>query len=343
MNVFKYHISFSQSLQTSKVSFQFRKGLLFFYQHEGGLFAGETAPLPGFSNESLHDVMAEYGAGFKPKTWNEKNLDECVENARFPSLRFGLDSLRMALFHKKRFHAKKVRLKVNALISLAANNLLGLFNLYYRAGYRVFKCKIGMDLETEISQLEHLMHHFPEALFRLDANGALEFDQLEMLYSRLPKHRMDYIEQPFSDTDPKLPDLLARAKHIPIALDESARTISDIQNIVTFGLAKTVILKPMLIGSFSEIEAMISLCNQHGIRTVISSTLETAIARNHMAFLAAALAPDETHGLATGHLLSFDFSIWYPTIEKGFLQFQNPPFPIRLHTLSNHSCLQQIA
>lgn len=319
-----------------------REGLLLFHCREGQRFAGETAPLPGFSDETLDEVISECFAFLQQGSPADIPLHHLVKTLRFPSLRFGLDSLYTALFRTRQYQSKKVRLKVNALISLTANNLLGQFNLYYRAGYRVFKCKIGMDLEKELPKLERLMYHFPQALFRLDANGALELNQLKTLFARLPQQQIDYIEQPFPSAHPNLPDLLAQVKHIPIALDESARTISDINTIVEFGLAQAVILKPMLIGSFSENESMITLCKKHGIRTVITSTLETAIARNHMANLAATLAPDETHGLATGHLLSFDFPIWYPTIEKGFLQFLNPPYPIFPHTLSDQSWLNKL-
>ncbi|MDZ7680582.1 MAG: hypothetical protein U5J63_02445 [Fodinibius sp.] len=54
-----YQLLFNKPLNTSKGSFEHREGLILAFQGHGQSFYGDAAPLPGFSDETLDDVVSQ--------------------------------------------------------------------------------------------------------------------------------------------------------------------------------------------------------------------------------------------------------------------------------------------
>ena len=170
------------------------------------------------------------------------------------------------------------------------------------------KVKVGFrNLFDEIENMEYLTKSFGKDLkFRLDCNGAFDLPKAIRFCKEMGKFNIDYIEQPLPADN--LEDLAELTYHteIPIAVDESLTDFQSAEKIIEEQAAHVFVIKPMVSGGFTECKNIINLARTEGIRTVLTSSLETAIGRTACLHLALANEITEVCGLATGCLLSED-------------------------------------
>jgi o-succinylbenzoate synthase len=197
-------------------------------------------------------------------------------------------------------------LNTNAVSEIAVNGMAGVH--HPGDGFTVMKVKVGFrNLFDEIENMEYLSESFGnEVLFRLDANGAFDLPKAIRFCKEMEKFNIDYIEQPLPADN--LEDLAELTYHteIPIAVDESLTDFQSAEKIIEEQAAHVFILKPMVSGGFKECKKIINLARTEDIRTVITSSLETALGRTACLHLALANEITEACGLATGCLLSED-------------------------------------
>ncbi|MGO3347036.1 MAG: o-succinylbenzoate synthase, partial [Halomonadaceae bacterium] len=67
---------------------------------------------------------------------------------------------------------------------------------------------------------------------------------------------------------------------------------------------KTLVIKPTLIGSLSDCEALVQRARTGNLRVVVSSSFESDLGLGLLARLAGEWAPKEPPGLDTGHWLT---------------------------------------
>ncbi|MGL5361078.1 MAG: o-succinylbenzoate synthase, partial [Shewanella sp.] len=91
---------------------------------------------------------------------------------------------------------------------------------------------------------------------------------------------------------------------LPYALDESLNDPSY-HFVMQAGLT-ALVCKPMLLGSIEKLERLIDTAHSHGVRCILSSSLESSLGINDLAHLAAILTPDEIPGLDTLKAFSQD-------------------------------------
>ena len=170
------------------------------------------------------------------------------------------------------------------------------------------KVKVGFrNLFDEIKNMEYVSESFgDEVLFRLDCNGAFDLPKAIRFCKEMEKFNIDYIEQPLPADN--LEDLAELTYHteIPIAVDESLTDFQSAEKIIDEQAAHVFVIKPMVSGGFTECKKIIKLAQTENIRTVITSSLETAIGRTACLHLSAANEVSEACGLATEELLNDD-------------------------------------
>ena len=79
----------------------------------------------------------------------------------------------------------------------------------------------------------------------------------------------------------------------------------------------------MVSGGFTECKKIITLAQAENIRTVITSSIETAIGRTACLHLAAAIEITEACGLATGSLLNEKIDLEH--IHNGLMRILDKP------------------
>jgi len=143
----------------------------------------------------------------------------------------------------------------------------------------------------------------PGVRLRLDANGGWDEPSALNALRRLARLDVELCEQPSMDVASLR--RLRGATPVPIAADESVpRSNGELLDAVD-----AVVLKPMVLGGLLPALEWARRARAHGLRTLVTTSLDGAVARLGAAQLAAALLAEEPMpdaGLATGRLLESD-------------------------------------
>ncbi|WOT05445.1 o-succinylbenzoate synthase [Shewanella youngdeokensis] len=158
------------------------------------------------------------------------------------------------------------------------------------------KVKVAQtSLEDEIQLIHQILAIRPDLKLRLDANQGFELQQAIDFIACIPLHAIEYIEEPCQN--PADNPALYQAIGAPWALDES---LNDpmYQFEMQPGLC-AIIIKPMLLGSLEALQSLQQQADEHGVRTIISSSLEASLGIADLSRLASIVTPDEIPGIDT--------------------------------------------
>lgn len=281
---------------------------------------GEAAPLPGFSAETIQQVIRQIRANIEPidqffsGDFSLTDLNDFLNNQTLvASLQFclyTLGSLALATLKKQSlqqtlFNNPADSVGVNAVIDLAQKNILSTTAEYQKKGFNTIKVKAGADTRKLVAEIQRMREAFPEINIRLDANQSWSIKQALETLNQLELFGIEYCEEPLAN--PNRNTLLKLKSHtsIPIALDESLAQTFSLPEAAT--LADVLIIKPMVHGPV--IETLKEISDQKSVKIVFTSSLESGLGRLMTATLAAGLGSVNTaHGLATGSLLAED--VW---------------------------------
>lgn len=141
------------------------------------------------------------------------------------------------------------------------------------------KLKYSNQLISDINKLKSL--EFPFDIV-IDANESLDINQYQEI-NKNTKQNILYIEEPFAnintlkqfDDEPQL----------PIAIDEKATSIDDIQYIVSHYPIDTVVLKPFRLGGIDRVIETIDYLKNSGINIVVGGMYEYGLSRYFTAML----------------------------------------------------------
>lgn len=265
---------------------------------------GDSAPLPGFSEETLAAATDQLG---RLTAWADSRepapdwIDphgvlhrEIDTLALVPSARFGLD---LALFDlaaqalgktlAQALHPDpEVTVPINALLVGRADAVLAEAVRLVAAGYRTLKLKVGRaDLGEEVTLVRILAERFPGVALRLDANQAWTMDEALRFAEGIGDCQLDYIEEPLRDAV-DLPVLWFDTQ-LPMALDESL-VGTDPVDLRGKGWLTAAVLKPTLLGGVVQTLRFAAQAKDLGIRPVLSGAFESGVAmRGHLALAAA--------------------------------------------------------
>jgi len=328
LKIFQYSIPLANAFKLSNYTILNREGLIFRLEDAEDVFYAEAAPLPGFSAEKLQDVIdiCQNTTGWT-KWFSEVEPPHYSEEIP-PSLQFALSSLWM--LRKARASNKTLQdylsdglahkhLPVNKTIGLdEVEKLLAETAKGVDEGFETFKFKVGPDTNREANSLQAVRTAFPDIKIRLDANGCWSAQQAKEALKRFEPLNIEYCEQPIPPGDNEGMAWLSNQTYIPLAADESVRTFWEAQEVINLGLAKVLIIKPMLIGSVHAFMDILALAQESNVKIVVTTSLDSGIARRITAQLASAIRRSEyAHGLATGAMFAHDICPDDHLIKRG--------------------------
>jgi len=160
----------------------------------------------------------------------------------------------------------------------------------------------------------------------LDANGAWDADQAEMMIALLNRLPVESLEEPLRRSDDALLAALQAGARFPLALDESLVQ----RRPLTAGRlpVRRLVLKPGVIGGLRPTLALARQAQAAGREVVLTSLIESAAGLWASAQLAAAIeavpAAPLAHGLATAHWLARDLGR-PPLVRTGRLRLSAIP------------------
>jgi o-succinylbenzoate synthase len=164
-------------------------------------------------------------------------------------------------------------------------------------GFPAVKVKVGRtDPRDDVDLVAAVRDAVgPAVALRVDANGAWDIDTAEAMIGRLARFDLELVEQPVA----ALGDLarLRRRVDVPVAADESVRSVGDARCLATLEAADVIVLKVQPLGG---VRAALQVAETAGVPALVTSMRETSIGIAAGLALAAAL-PDLPYacGLAT--------------------------------------------
>jgi o-succinylbenzoate synthase len=181
-------------------------------------------------------------------------------------------------------------------------------------GSDCFKLKVGLaDDEARVAAVRDAIG--PDALLRLDANGAWAPADAVARIERLAAYGLEFVEQPCLT----LEDLAAvrRACSVPIAADESVQSADDVRAAAALEACDVVSVKLAPMGGVSAARAAIEAAREAGIEAYVSSTLDGPWGIAAGLQLASAERVSLHCGLATLGLFSGAIASALPSPEGG--------------------------
>lgn len=339
-SAWKYSLPFIKPFKTAGEIYNKREGVIMLIQTADFTAVGEAAPLPGFCTDTA-DTVAEYLVNTRHEVLDifrsqnpSTQMESLFTGYNFPAaLEFGLDTLAIDYeakkqhqsFHQLLFGISAREIPVNGLISLLSDDrpVTAAERLVHR-GYATLKIKTGGNFDYELQQLNRIRNRFPSLSIRIDANRSWAPDEALSNLAALERIKIEYCEEPLAEPTVKNYRQLRANSQVPLAIDESFHHENHSEDLLSY--ISTVILKPMVTGSFAKNFATIDLLDTHDITTVITTSLESCIGRTVSAVFASGRgSPDLAHGLSTGDLFREDFHNGILSIKNGTAELGRQP------------------
>ena len=160
---------------------------------------------------------------------------------------------------------------------------------FYDRGFRHFGLKIGVDPKQDLANVRALRDRFGDGVvIRVDANGALTYDDALALLRKLEPYDIDAAEQPIAIWDLDGLAALARATTIPIMADESVSTDHSLLEVIRRRAATVVQTKIAKNGGMYRVWRLWALASAAGMRIYPGNHPSTSVATAAVAQLCAA-------------------------------------------------------
>ncbi|MDZ4757685.1 MAG: o-succinylbenzoate synthase [Bacteroidota bacterium] len=315
LQIFSYKLQFIQAATTSRGSMDFHQ--VYYIQISDGIKKGigEAGPLKGLSTDynTIKDglkLLAEYYNDGAPVQ------DILILLNDFPSAKFAFETALYDynsggryIIYDTPFTSANTPIETNGLVWMAdSKTMLDEAFKKAEAGFTTIKFKVGsLDFDEECRMIEQLRRYYNswKITIRLDANGAFaNNDALEKL-KELKRFDIHSIEQPIKAGHWDLMEELVSKTPIDIALDEEligVNVYNDAEPILKKIKPHYIILKPTLLGGFTNCEAWVKLAEKYSKGWWSTSALESNIGLNAIAQWASKYKSPMPQGLGTGLL-----------------------------------------
>ncbi len=328
--IIPYKIRFKTPWQTALSKLLFRQGFLVKLIINDSLSViGECAPMEAIGTESLADAQLFLETQLPGMLGQKLTLSTLNNLNLYPACRFALETAMLALQAqgKKQPIAALLnpeyskRININTMLGHLNRNITRNARQAEAEGYQCLKIKTGLEtIETEALIIEDLIKQLaPSTKIRLDANKSWSAKETEWLLSFLKPYekQIDSIEEPLKYFDSIVYKTLQKNTNISLALDESFCNI-DFKKAPELYPVDKLVLKPMAQGGIINTLHLARMAEQAKIKTVITSSLETAYGLWPIVHLCAAINNKQYHGLATASWLE-DTIIKPPEINHGII------------------------
>jgi len=138
-------------------------------------------------------------------------------------------------------------------------------------GYPILKVKLGTD--RDLAVVEAVREAAPEVRIRVDANEAWTPKEAIRKCEALAEYDLEFVEQPVPAENPEGLRAVYRRSPLPIAADESCRTLADVPAVAD--RADVATIKLMKCGGPRAARRMIHAARAHGLEVMLGCMIET--------------------------------------------------------------------
>lgn len=323
IKLYRYRLQFKKAFHNAGHSWTFRKGLIIRYIGSDIDIASEAAPLPGFSSESILDVLKIIASDrnelneFLHNVYDQDQIKIFFGQHTYPpSIQFGLSCLALDLIchrnNKAQFSAAAFQngstIAVNAVIGIGSKyELSTAIQKLYHAGFQTVKLKCAPEPSQQLEVIKGVTDVFPELKFRLDANRSWPEDKAMKILEGFSGLPIEYCEEPCHFRSLNEMAGFRASSPIPIAIDESMNSFRTVGKIIELHAADVIIIKPMILGNVIDFIETFTPEHAHTIDRVCTTSLESAVGRSSVAKAASVFGSGHlAQGLDTGRLMKED-------------------------------------
>ena len=283
---------------------------------------GEAAPFPEVGGEDRASCLATLKRlapaliGHAPKEYRTL-AKQMAESAPYqPAARCGLESAvvdahcRDANIPMWQFWggANLRPRETDITIPIASlDKTLELARGWHERGFRLFKMKVGKNVELDIRRLEAVHRALPGISFIGDGNQGFTTDECLAFVNgvRAFGGTLVLLEQPVVREDLAGMAAIRRDTGIPVAADESVRSIADARRVVAHQAADHINIKIMKTGVVEAVE-IATFTLKAGLKLMIGGMVETRIAMGSSFSLVLGMQGFDVLDLDTPPLLATD-------------------------------------
>ena len=316
IDVLPYELALRSPMATAHRIVAERRGALLHLADGDVTGWGDVCPMPGWSVHDADTVIsglsdvaarADDPASDRPSLLAE--LDAMPEaRAALAGAALDIDAQRAGVpLCAHLADAPLERVAVNATIGAAdVSTALTNVNLALAHGITTVKLKVAhRHPDADLALIEGARRALgSEAEIRLDANGGWHHEAALHVLQEAARFDIAFCEEPVAGID-AIASIGAESP-VPVAVDESARTVDDISRALRTGSIPVVVVKPQALGGADLAMQAIGLAQKAGAVPIVTSMIDSAIGVAHAVHVAAASGADRAHGIATSALLVSD-------------------------------------
>ena len=261
---------------------------------DGSVGYGEVAPFPDISGEdqatclSALPAAAQVLLGQPATQFRSVGQQLLAVTKDIPALRCGLETALLdALCHSLgiplwglwggadiRARETDVTLPIGQIDTVVATA-----RDWYQQGFRILKMKVGHEVLDDIRRVEAVAAACPEASFVIDANQGYYLEQArEFLLATERLHiPVRVFEQPLHRDHQEEMGILKQQTHIPLAADESLRSLEDARQLIEQKAVDIFNLKITKCGVIESVR-IAELARASGVRLMIGGMVESRVA-----------------------------------------------------------------
>lgn len=255
---------------------------------------GEAAPFPEVGGEDREACLATATAlapallGQSPSDY-ETIADNLQEQALlFPAARCGLETAVLDA-HARYLHIPLWQLWGSADVRDRETDItipicdpdktLELARGWYARGFRLFKMKVGKNVEEDIRRLEAVHYALPNIGFIGDGNQGFSREDCIHFVNGVQRFggRLVLLEQPLIREDLEGLQAIRRLTAVPVAADESVRSLEDARRVAGLKAADYINIKIMKSGVVEGLR-IAAFARSAGLRLMVGGMVETRVA-----------------------------------------------------------------
>jgi o-succinylbenzoate synthase len=332
-----YKLKFNKPFGTAKGIMNEMKGFVIRLKSDSGKTGvGDAAPFPDSGSESYSDAENELKnlkLNLKISLQDvEKSLtDNLYSLDKYPALHHGVEQALISLISKENDLSINEILNESSNKCIDVNAVIGFLNpaesakeaqSLIRQGYTTLKIKAGRNkFEDDLKCIKAVRTSAGNKIkLRIDINGKWELKEAITNLKKLEQFDLEYVEEPLHG---QMNFIKLRNKSaVPLAVDESLRTIKDAAEFIQYKAVDFLILKPMMLGGIIQVLRIKNLAEQNGLKVVITSSFESVVGRAMAVFAASTVKEKLAHGLATGTYFEKDlYPDPYP-VKNGIISLE---------------------
>ena len=234
---------------------------------------------------SIEDYLS-ISAQLHERLPHNKSALAAVEMAFFDAL---TRHLRIPLWRLWASHPKRLRTDITIVIA-DLEETKARAKAFKAQGFRVFKIKVGRDMDMDFERVMAVCSIVPRAQIILDANQGYSARQTLQFLRSLSKVGIvpSLIEQPVPRADWEGLKQVTRESKVCVCADESASSLADALRIIKEKAAGAINIKLMKTGLVHSLE-IARLAHAAGVKLMIGGMMESNLAMTAAAHLAAGL------------------------------------------------------